>query len=146
MTDKKTLFQEKAKTYMCCFCDQCPRHNQCLRYEVGQYADPQQHVVTSINPRYQKAADGTCEYFRDNQPVLMPVGMQQRFYFDMPQHTMRQIKNRLIAALGRTVYYQYHGGRRPITPQVHDLIQTTCQQAGWTQPLRFDSETENFVW
>ena len=145
MENKKTLFSKKSETYMCCFNSQCPRHADCLRWEVGQYFDPQMHVVRSISPRYEKAADGTCSFFRDRQPQLMPLGMKG-FYYDMPAHTARFIKNTLISRYGRTIYYQYHRGDRPVTPDFRQVVESLCQEAGWTQPLHFDGETEDYVW
>lgn len=146
MNDKETLFRQKADKYLCCFNSHCPRHDQCLRYETGQYYDPHRHTANTISPLYDKAADGSCEYFCDNQPVTMPVGMKQHFYYDMPSRIERQVKSALISHFGRTLYYSYHGGRRPIPPQVLATIESVCQQAGWTQPLQFDGQEEAYLW
>ena len=143
--DKATLFREKAATYLCCFCDQCPCHANCLRWEVGQYIDPKLHVATCISPRYSKAQDGSCEYFRDNQPLTMPVGMKH-FYHDMPGHTERAIKNTLIGHSCRATYYKYHRGDRPIHPAMLADIQSVCRMFGWTAPLHFDAEVTDYWW
>ena len=37
-------------------------------------------------------ADETCDLFRDNQPVTMPVGMRQHFYHDMPGYIQVDVK------------------------------------------------------
>ena len=145
MKDKTTLFREKAATYLCCFCDQCPLHERCLRYEVGSYIDPRQHLVTSISPHYAPAAAGTCEYFRDNQLRKMPLGMTH-FYDDMPHRIERAVKNQLIGLNCRATYYKYHRGDRPINPDFLTDIQSACSHAGWTQPLHFDSEVEDYAW
>ena len=146
MKDKETLFREKAADYLCCFNDHCPRRNQCLRWEVGKYLDPSVGVITSVSPHYRGVADGHCDLFRDNQPVTMPVGMNTRFYYDMPTHVARAIKSGLITHNCRATYYQYHNGQRPITPDYLALIHTLCQQAGWSQPLQFDGEVTDYVW
>lgn len=146
MEDKVKLFQQKAESYLCCYNSHCPRCGQCLRYEVGQYADPKQRIVTAVNPRYEHGADGTCHLFRDNQPLLMPVGMTQHFYYDMPGRIERAIKRRLIAANCRTTYYKYHRGDRPITPDVLSLITRVCREEGWQGPLQFDGEVEDYLW
>jgi len=145
METKKTLFSKKSETYMCCFNSHCPRHADCLRWEVGQYFNPQTYGARCISPVYEKATDGTCEFFRDRQPLQMPLGMTG-FYYDMPAHTARYIKNSLIQKYGRTTYYEYHRGDRPITPAFRQDVETFCQEAGWTQPLKFDGETEDYVW
>ena len=76
----------------------------------------------------------------------MPLGMKQAFYHDMPYHVERDIKDTLINHFGRTGYYRYHSARRPITPDALQVIQTVCQRFGWTEPLRFDGEVEDYVW
>lgn len=144
--DATTLLQQKAKSYLNCFNDHCPKHDRCLRYLVGSHIDPTLHIASCISPHYHKVADGSCDYFRDNQPLRMFVGLKEHFYYEMPQHTMRSIKNHLIGTLGRTIYYEYHNGKRPITPDILSLIQSTCLHFGWSHPLHFDSETETYVW
>lgn len=146
MENKEALFRKKAKTYLNCFNEHCPLHSRCLRWEVGRYFDPQTHVANCISPLYAKAADGSCDYFRDNQPVVIPLGMSQRFYNDMPVRYARPIKQALIDHFCRSIYYEYHRGDRPITPRVLAVIQSVCRQAGWTQPLQFDGEVEDYVW
>lgn len=145
MKDKETLFREKATTYLCCYNNHCPRHAQCLRWEVGTFTDPNQHITTCISPHYAKSLDGSCEHFRDNRPQRMPVGMKN-FYHDMPSSVERAIKNTLISHSCRATYYKYHRGDRPITPKVLADIQSVCQQFGWTQPPKFDTETEDYLW
>ena len=71
---------------------------------------------------------------------------ERHFYDDIPQGKARQIKRTLISDYGRTVYYRYHSGLLPIPPQVQAHIQMVCRQAGWTEPLHFDSETEELQW
>lgn len=144
--DKEILFSQKADGYLCCFNDQCAQRNHCLRWQVGQYVDRQQRVVTCVNPLYQLAANGHCDEYRDDQQVTMPVGMKKGFYRDMPSHVERSIKNALIAHTCRSTYYQYHNGKRPITPDMLAVIRSVCKQAGWTQPLQFDGEVTDYAW
>lgn len=143
--DKATLFRKKAYTYMCCFCNQCPRHKNCLRWEAGQYIDPKLHVTNCISPLYGKAQDGSCEFFRDNKPLTMPVGMKN-FYCNMPGHIERAIKSTLIDHSCRATYYKYHRGDRPINPKFLADIQNVCRQFGWTEPLHFDGEVTDYWW
>lgn len=131
---------------MVCFNDHCPRHEQCLRWQVGHHVAPSQHVVTCINPHYAPVAEGRCDHFRDARAVTMHVGMKSRFYRDMPAHIARGIRDTLIAHNCRATYYHYHNGHRPIPPKYEAFIRRTCIQHGWTQPLHFDEEMEDYVW
>lgn len=145
MEDKTTLFSQKAASYLCCFNEHCPKYDNCLRFEVGTYINPDKLVCTCINPRYNKVDDNGCPYFRDNQPCRMPVGMTH-FYHDMPQHTALAIKRELFSFSCRATYYKYHRGDRPITPDFLAFIQDTCRRYHWTAPLQFDSEVEDYAW
>ena len=146
MKQKSTLFKEKAQKYTVCFADNCPLHDHCLRWEVGLYVDTEEEVLTCINPRHKKVEKGQCPNFRDNQPLKMPLGMTKHFYYDMPQHQARNIKQALIDHYGRTIYYRYHSAHRPISPDVLQFIQSVCLEYGWTQPLQCDSEIEDYLW
>lgn len=149
MNDKnkqQEIFQAKAANYLVCFSERCPLHERCLRYDVGRAAAPSLRAVSAVSPNYRHAADGECDLFRDNTPRHMYVGMKQYFYHDMPAYMARNIRNRLIAQNCRATYYQYHNGRRPITPDYLALIGQVCQEEGWTGPLTFDGETEDYVW
>ena len=146
MEEKEALFRQKAKSYLCCFNDSCPLHDHCLRWEAGQYYDSDLHVATCISPRYQAAVDGHCDQYRNDQRVTMPVGMMTRFYHDMPAHTAKAIKRRLIAHTCRATYYKYHRGDRPITPDYLAVIQRICREEGWQRPLMFDAEVTDYVW
>lgn len=146
MEQKESLFTEKAKRYTVCFATNCPLQDQCLRWEVAQYVDPEEKVLTCINPNHKDVSKGQCPNYRNNQPLKMPQGMREHFYHEMPQYQARNIKNALILHYGRTNYYRYHSAKRPIPPDVLHVIQTVCQRYGWTQPLQFDTEVEDYRW
>ena len=121
-------------------------HEQCLRWLLGPYTDPEESVVECQNPMDRRIANGQCVNYRNATPVRMPLGMKQAFYHDMPHHMEQSIKHALIDHYGRTGYYRYHSAHRPISPDVLAVIQSVCQRFGWSQPLRFDDEVEDYVW
>lgn len=146
MNLSEAQLREKASHYLVCYVEQCPLHESCLRWKLGPYTDPEEHVIMCQNPMDQHATDGHCVNYRNATPLRMPLGMKQAFYHDMPYHMERDIKDTLISHFGRTGYYRYHSARRPITPDVLQVIQTVCLRFGWTEPLRFDGEVEDYVW
>ena len=146
MKKKEQLFSEKANNnYLCCFNNRCSRHAECLHWEVGQYVDTKTGVLTCISPRYLGAVNGACDFFCDNKPITMPVGMLH-FYDEMPAKTCRDIKNDLIDHTSRATYYKFHRGDRPITPDMLTLIESVCRRNGWKRPLNFDGETKDYLW
>jgi hypothetical protein len=146
MNISEAQLREKASHYLVCYVNQCPLHESCLRWKLGPYKDPEEHVIECQNPMDKHATDGQCVNYRNATPVRMPLGMKQAFYHDMPHHIERSIKDTLINHYGRTNYYRYHSAHRPITPDVLQVIQSVCQRFGWTQPLQFDAEVEDYVW
>ena len=146
--DKENIEQklrEKSDNYVVCYNEGCSLHEHCLHWLVGRYADEHVRLLNCINPRYASAAAGQCADYRDDRPILMPLGMKD-FYTDIPQAKALKIKHRLIGDLGRTIYYRYHCGRRPIVPSVLAHIEKVCREEGWTEPLHFDDEVKELVW
>lgn len=142
---QEEAFREKANHYLVCFIDQCPLHDQCLRWLVGQYADPMPLATTSINPRHPQAGTEECEMFRKKQRAIMKRGMT-KMYLDMPRQTEDLVRQRLIGCWGRKHYYEMRGGTRPIDPcQQQDIIDV-CRHYGWTAPIVYDGEYEDWLW
>lgn len=145
--NKEEVFTQKAtRGYLVCYNDHCPLHQQCLRYDVGQYKPAKELSIRVVNPCYEHAGDGQCPLYRPNEVQRMPVGMKKFFYLDMPVRIARRVRNRLIDHNCRSTYYQYHNGKRPITPDLLAFIKQVCREEGWTQPLVFDGETEGYAW
>lgn len=143
---KEETFRKKANDYLVCYNEYCARHEHCLRWQVGKYVKPSLQAVTCINPNYAPAVEGRCDFYRDDQPVKMPIGMKTKFYEDMPARMAYRIKNALIDYNCRSTYYRYHNGLRPITPAYETLIRSVCNRFGWSQPLQFDDEVIDYVW
>ena len=143
---KEQLLREKADSYLICYNEACDLHEHCLHWLAGPYVDGRTRIVKSVNLNYAPATAGRCDLYCDDRPVMMPVGMKEHFYNDIPQAKARQIKRTLISDLGRTIYYRYHSGLQPIPPAILSHIEEVCRGAGWEEPLHFDSEREELVW
>lgn len=147
MENKEEIFAAKAaQGYLTCNNTQCQLHERCLRYDVSRHLTSKDLIVRMVNPNHKLVAANQCPLFRDNTPQRMVVGMKHHFYLDMPARIATGIKKRLIDHNCRSTYYQYHNGKRPITPQMLAFIKQVCREEGWNQPLVFDGETEGFVW
>ena len=142
---QEELFREKAQSYYMCFIDECPLREQCLRWLVGQYASTVQYYTMSVNPHHPQVGDDNCVLFQPNKRVKMKRGMTH-FYHDMPGYLEHSIRTALIAAFGRKHYFEMRRGDRLITSQQQQVILNTCHRFGWTAPLVFDGEQEDYVW
>lgn len=142
---QEELFREKSEHYLVCFLDHCPLREQCLRWLVGQYADPSLVVYTAINPRNPKFGGKDCEMFRLNQRAVMKRGFLS-MYHDMPGYMEKHIRWQLIGKFGRRKYFEMRKGDRLITPSEQQVIQDICRANGWEGPINYDAEQEDWLW
>ena len=142
---KEALLIEKARKSVICFNSECPRHEHCLRWQAGRVVTGSQRLAHVVSPHYAPIAQGRCDYYVNDQPLVMPVGMKH-FYDDMPQRIQVRIKKELILYSCRATYYKYHSGLRPIHPAMQQLIERVAREAGWQGPFVYDSEITTFDW
>lgn len=127
-----------------CQSQSCPKREHCLRNILKDYVPEQYPVATVVNLRNPRMQDEDCQQYCPDEPVRMPLGLKQ-MYYEMPGHLERSVKNHLIALFSRRRYYDYHCGRRPITPDVEQVIRQTLLAFGWTQEPTFDDYTEEYL-
>ena len=141
---KEELFREMAKNEAVCQSLDCPMKEHCLRSILTNYVPENYPVVTAVNLRNPMTQKANCPKYCSVEPVRMPLGLK-RMYHDMPGHLERAIKNHLINLTNRKLYYEYHNGSRPITPDVEQLIRQTLHDFGWQQQPVFDDYTEEYL-
>lgn len=139
------IFREKVPSYLVCFIDTCPLHEQCLRWLVGCHADtaPLSHVA--VNPRNPKMGREDCPMYREKKRVVMKRGLTQ-MYHEMPGYMEHDIRHALIHLFTRKAYFQMRRGDRLITPAEQQQIADTCRRHGWTAPIVYDAEEEAYYW
>lgn len=142
---QEEAFREKEEHYLVCFTEVCPLREQCLRWLVGKYADDTRLVYTSVNLRNPKIGGEHCAMFRKNQRVMMKIGLT-RLYHEMPTYMERGIRQHLIRIWGRRQYFDMRRGDRLITPQQQQDVVDVCRLHGWTGPIVFDGEREDWLW
>ncbi len=143
--NEQELFKNKAESYLVCLADHCPRHEECLRWLVGQYAPSDTSTLTVINPRNPMTRDGSCNMFRLREKVTVYYGMT-RFYEEIPEPKAKAIRHALEQNLKRTNYYECRRGDRPITPAFQSIIEQTVRNHGWQGPLVYDREEKDYDW
>jgi len=138
------FFREMASNGAVCQSQSCPKREHCLRSILKDYVPEQDPVATIVNLRNPRMQTEDCPRFCPDQPVRMPLGLS-KMYYEMPGHLVRSVKNHLIALFSRRRYYDYHCGRRPITPAVEATIRQTLLAYGWTQEPTFNSYIEEYL-
>ena len=137
--------KKKAKSYLVCFIESCPLHDQCLRWLVGRYADPRLPAFNAVNPVNSRNGGEECRMFRRAQRVVMKRGFTN-MYHEMPGYVEHRIRRDLIAAFGRKQYFEMRKGDRLVTPDQQQTILDTCRHHGWQGPIVYDGEQESWAW
>lgn len=142
--DREKVLCEIAKSHVVCQSQDCPIREHCLRNILKDYVPSDYPVVTNVNLRNPKMQTADCPQYCPDEPVRMPVGLK-RMYYNMPHHLERAIKNHLINLFSRKRYYEYHGGKRPVTPDVEQIIRQALNDFGWQQEPVFDDYVEEYL-
>ena len=142
---QEIVFREKAASYLVCFIDQCPLRLECLRWLVGQHVNPSLQTYKSVNPCNPEHGGEGCAMFRKNVRVMMKRGFKN-MYHDMPGYMESLIRNHLITKWGRKQYFELRKGDRLVTPSLEKDIAKACKNYGWTGPIVFDDEQEDWLW
>ena len=120
-------------------------HRHCLRWMVGRYADTSRETYLSVNPHNPLMGSDNCPMYREDIRVMKKKGFTN-MYYDMPGHLEFKIRRQLIAKFGRKQYFQMRKGEQLITPEDQQFIAQVCQKHGWTAPLIYDGEDEDWLW
>ena len=147
MNTEKNLFSQKAATgYTVCFMNQCPLHEQCLRWMVGQSMPKDKEICQCVNPYLNGVATEQCVKYRPAQKVLMAKGMENIFTDDMPRRLEPAIRTALMCRYNRTYFFEYRNGTRLIPPAMQEEIRDLFRRHGWTQEVQFDEYIEDYEW
>lgn len=144
---EQEIFAEQARNgYTVCFAEQCPLREQCLRWKVGQQMPDTKSYYHCVNPRFEGVATEHCSLFRSTEKVKFAKGMLHIFNGDMPRKVEPFVRSRLIGSHCRTYYYEFRKGARLISPKIQEEIRALFREAGWNEPVEFDSYVEDYDW
>ena len=131
MKNKEELLIKQAKEgYTVCYIDQCPLHNQCLRWLVGQHVPHTASTYRCVNPHFEGVATAACPMYRNDQKVRFAKGMMKTFTSDMPRRVEPAVRQ----------------GSRLIPPALQEDIRNLFRTNGWTEEVKFDGYVEDYDW
>ena len=147
MKIKEELLIKQAKEgYTVCYTDQCPLHNQCLRWLVGQHVPQTASTYRCVNPHFEGVATADCPMYRNDQKVRFAKGMMNIFSNDMPKRVEPAVRQGIIGLTNRTYYFEYRNGSRLIPPALQQAIRDLFRTNGWTEEVKFDGYVEDYDW
>ena len=145
--NQQKLFTEKAANgYTVCFANQCPKHEQCLRWNVGQLMPHNVKDCQCVNPHFDNVATEQCPMFRPAEKTLWAKGMTRLLADYMPKNVESAVRTELINRYNRTYFFEYRNGTRLVPPAMQEEIRTLCRQSGWTGDIPFDEYLEDYDW
>jgi len=146
MTDNELFSKKASENYMVCFVNDCPLHEDCLRWKTGRYVSPTQIVCNCVNPHYEDVGTDTCPMYRKGKMVTMAKGMKNIFTDDMPRGLVSFIRATLIEHWHRTYYFECRNGSRLITPSMQEHVRQLFRKQGWEKEIHFDEYVEAYEW
>lgn len=144
--DKNLMIQKAMNGYTVCFNEQCPLHEQCLRWRVGQQMPQDVEVCQCVNPHFEGVATDQCPMYRSDEKVRWAKGMTKIFTDDMPKKVEKAVRQALEIRYNRTYFFEYRNGTRLIHPDMQEEIRNLFRQNGWTEEVQFDEFVESYQW
>lgn len=146
LMEKELLTKKAHDGYTICCIENCPQHDHCLRWLVGQHIPSTNSTYRCVNPHFEGVATDRCPLYRSDQKVRFAKGMLHMFNGDMPRRLEPAVRYGIIRKTNRTYYFEYRNGSRLIPPALQEHIRNLFRQNGWTGDVNFDSYVEDYDW
>ena len=143
--EQKIDFTTMPHDYTVCWHASCPMAQDCLRHLATDHLPEGMRTVRSVNLRAVMPESGHCPEQRPVRLVRHAYGMG-RIYRTVRVCDKEKIYREIWSALGNTMYYRYRNGKRPITPEVQEVVGTAFRRHGYTEPVAYDRIVETLAW
>ena len=122
--------------YVYCFNGECQKHEECLRYIVGQQVDKGLTVAPTVLPTVLRLR--SCPHFQKAELMRMAWGFDKLFA-EVKVKDGPVLREKMRAYLGGMgTYSRYKLGRRMLTPEQQEHIIGFFRKKGYTEGLEFD--------
>ena len=129
-------FAEVPAGWQLCFCEDCPRHGECLRFQAGLCVPSKLHWGPAVYPTAWKGRE--CEFFREARVVTLAWGFKPLFR-DVKQKDYTPLRDKIKGYLGgHGTYYRFNRGERMLNPEQQEWILDLFRSYGYTEGLAFE--------
>lgn len=141
--DKDFDFNKVPRSWALCYVSECPRKEDCLRYQVCLTAPPIKYFGKCVMPN--ALLQDPCPMFRPIKKTTVALGF--RHIFDRVQAMdVVQMRTELTDFFGsRTTLYRYQIGRRPLTPRQQQWIKDIFRRHGYSDDVPFDEVKDVYL-
>lgn len=123
-------------SWQLCFCDGCPLHEQCLRFQAGQHIPDGLTWGPAVYPSAYR--NGQCPHFKQTRIIHAAYGFAPLFR-EVKQKDYTLLRDRMKTFLGgHGTYYRYNRGERMLTPEQQEWILELFRSCGYSEELHFE--------
>ena len=125
-----------APAWRYCFCSECERHDDCLRYHTAQHIPDDKAWGYAIFPT--ACRNGECNYFKEIRVVTVAYGFDAMFS-EVKNKDVTRLRKKMCDLLGgRSTYYRYYSGEYKLLPEQQEAIKALFAKHGYTENVSFD--------
>ena len=141
--DKDFDFRQVPRSWALCYVSECPRKQECMRYQACLQAPPVKYFGKCVMPN--ALLQESCPMFRPIQKVRVALGFHH--IFDQVQaKDITQMRAELKDFLGsRTTFFRYQSGEKPLTPRQQEWICQLFRRHGYSDEIAFDSMKDIYI-
>ena len=119
-----------------CFCEGCPQHDDCLRFQTGLLVPDKLTWGTAVYPTAYK--NGDCPHFKAVRLMHAAYGFEPLFR-EVKQKDYTMLRDMIKKYLGsHNTYYRYNRGELLLTPEQQQWILQLFERHGYTENLHFE--------
>ena len=134
-------FSKMPANYTFCYISECPQKDQCLRYLAASHQQVKKSQILVVNPSLYTGKG--CRFFKDSTPIMVAYGMKDSF-LDVSAVHHTAIHKELYDEFGRSSFFHFRDGSRPIYPEDQQIIRKIFDQYGYE--VSFDRMEEESRW
>lgn len=130
-------YDDIPRSWRFCFCEGCPKHEVCLRYQSTQCIPDNLTWGPAVYPTSFRHGD--CPHFKQIRVIHAAYGFSLLFR-DVKQRDSANLQSQMKAYLGgHGTYYRYNRGEKLLTPEQQQWILNLFTRYGYTENLAFDN-------
>ncbi len=142
--DENFNYSNVPNGFLHCLNASCQFADSCMRYQVGIRVPATCKNILIVNPTYVFSKK-KCPVFLPKESLYYAYGIDH-LYDDIPYGIAVKIKQQLIVAYGKNLYYRFKRKERYLTPKEQDHIWSVFKTFGIEQKPQFDSYEEAYRW
>ena len=141
--DKDFNFSQVPRSWALCYVSECPRKEDCLRYQACLAAPPIKYFGKCVMPN--ALVQKECPMFRPIQKTQVALGFRHIFN-DVKANDVAQMRAELAAYLGCVAtFYRYRNGERPLNPRQQQWIKDMFRRHGYSDDVPFDEVKDVYL-